>query len=83
MRIRTTSGRTRVLSVYGYVEFSFHEISCDNQNFQMSLYCAGSRYEDGAALCELHYEETSETFFASSFVPDSFYTRRDSFIRCV
>lgn len=80
VRIRNTSGRTRVLSVYGYVEFSFHEISCDNQNFQMSLYCAGSRYEDGAALCELHYEENSEQFFASSFVPDSFDTRRDSFI---
>ena len=43
VRIRNNSGRERSLSVYGYVEFSFHEIDMDNQNFQMSLYAAGSR----------------------------------------
>ena len=58
VRIRNQSERERSLSVYGYVEFSFHEIDMDNQNFQMSLYAAGSHYERDAVLCELHYERT-------------------------
>lgn len=29
----------------------------DNQNFQMSLYCAGSSYEDGIIEEDLFYEE--------------------------
>ena len=80
VRIRNLSGRPRHISVFGYVEFSFHEISIDNQNFQMSLYCAGSRYADGTALCELHYEEDSYQFLTASFQPDSFDGQRDSFI---
>ena len=80
VRVANESDRTRSISVYGYVEFSFHHIEIDNQNFQMSLYCAGSHYEDGACLCELHYEPDSWQFLAGNFEPDSFDTVRDSFM---
>ncbi|MDO5436103.1 MAG: N,N'-diacetylchitobiose phosphorylase [Clostridia bacterium] len=80
VRVRNNSDRERSLSVYGYVEFSFHDIDMDNQNFQMSLYAAGSRYEKGAVICDLHYEENSHQFFAADFVPDGFDSVRDSFI---
>lgn len=71
---------TRSLSLYGYCEFSFHHIDMDNENFQMSLYAAGSRYADGAVEYELHYEEDSHEFFTASFKPDGFDCLRDSFI---
>lgn len=80
VRIRNASDRPRRLSVFGYVEFSFHHIDMDNQNFQMSLYATGSHAEDGAVLCELHYEEDSYQFFAGNFAPDSFDGERDRFI---
>ncbi|MDL2235834.1 hypothetical protein LJC07_06790 [Christensenellaceae bacterium OttesenSCG-928-L17] len=70
----------RTLSVFSYLEFSFHLIDMDNRNFQMSLYAAGSRYEDGVIEHELHYEENGFQFFTSSFEPDSFDCLRDSFI---
>ena len=47
VRLRNDSGKKRNLSVFSYLEFSFHQIPMDNQNFQMSLYATGSRYEDG------------------------------------
>ncbi len=80
VRIKNTSDAVRRLSVYGYVEFSFHHIDMDNQNFQMSLYAAGSHYRNGAVLCELHYEENSWQFFAGDFEPDGFDGVRESFI---
>ena len=80
VRIRNESNRERNLSVFGYVEFSFHEIDMDNQNFQMSLYAAGSHYEQDAVLCELHYEENAWQFFAGNFIPDGFEGVRESFI---
>ena len=80
VKIRNESDRTRSLSVFGYVEFSFHEIDMDNQNFQMSLYAAGSHYENGAVLCELHYEPNAWQFFAGNFVPDGFDGVREAFI---
>ncbi len=80
IRIKNTSDRPRALSVYGYVEFSFHEIDMDNQNFQMSLYAAGSHYENGAVVCELHYEPGAYQFFAGDFVPDGFDGVREAFI---
>ena len=80
VKIRNDSDRERKLSVFGYVEFSFHEIDMDNQNFQMSLYAAGSHYEDGAAVCELHYEKDAWQFFAGNFEPDGFDGVRESFI---
>ena len=80
VRLRNESDRVRSLSVYGYVEFSFHLIEIDNQNFQMSLYCAGSHYRDGACLCEYHYEPDSWQFLAGNFEPDSFDGVRDRFM---
>lgn len=79
VRIRNTSDTRRDLSVFGYVEFSFHQIDMDNQNFQMSLYAAGSHYRDGAVLCELHYEENSWQFFTADFDPDGFDGVREAF----
>ena len=80
VRLRNDSGRARRLDVTGYVEFSFHDIDMDNQNFQMSLYAAGSFYEKNAVICELHYEENSYQFFTASFEPDSFDGVRERFI---
>jgi len=80
VRIQNTSEQTRRISVTGYVEFSFHNIDIDNQNFQMSLYCAGSFMENDAAICELHYEPDSFQFFAGSFTPDGWEGTREAFI---
>ena len=80
VRVKNVSDRPRRISVYGYVEFSFHHISFDNQNFQMSLYCAGSRMENGAVVCDLHYEDGEFEFFASDAAPDGFEGTRDAFI---
>ena len=80
VRLRNDSARPRTIDVTGYVEFSFHSIDLDNQNFQMSLYCAGSFMERGAAVCELHYEPDSFQFFAASFEPDAWEGTRDGFI---
>ena len=78
--LRNDSGRERKLSVFSYCEFSFHQIDMDNRNFQMSLYAAGSRYEDGVIEHDLYYEEDGYQFFTSNFVPDGFDCLRDSFI---
>lgn len=56
LALENTSGRPRPLSVYSYAEFSYHQIPIDNQNFQMSLYCAGSSCADGIIDYELFYE---------------------------
>ena len=80
VRLRNDSDRPRTVDVTGYVEFSFHSIDIDNQNFQMSLYCAGSFMENDAAVCELHYEPDSFQFLAASFVPDGWEGTRDGFI---
>jgi N,N'-diacetylchitobiose phosphorylase len=80
VRVKNESRRPRALDAFGYLEFSFHHIAMDNQNFQMSLYAAGSRYEDGAVEYELHYEEDSFQFFTLSETPDGFDCLRDAFI---
>lgn len=80
VRLENITGETRTLDLFGYVEFSFHHIDVDNQNFQMSLYAAGSTYKNGAVEYELHYEEDSYQYFAASFIPDSADGLRDSFI---
>ncbi len=78
--LRNDSGRDRNLSVFSYCEFSFHHIDMDNRNFQMSLYAAGSRYEDGVIEHDLYYEEDGYQFFTSNFEPDGFDCLRDRFI---
>lgn len=78
--ITNESDRPRHLSVFSYVEFSFHHIDMDNQNFQMSLYAAGSDYADGIIEYDLYYEEFGYQWFGASFEPDGFDCVRDKFL---
>lgn len=70
----------RNLSLFTYCEFSFHHIMIDNQNFQMSLYCAGSSYEDGIIEHDLFYEEFGYQYFTSTAAPDGYDCLRDKFL---
>ena len=81
--LRNDSGRRRRLSVFGYTEFSFHHIQSDNQNFQMSLYCAGSSYKDGVIEVDLFYEPDGFQYFTANGSGEgtsSFDCLRDVFI---
>lgn len=80
VRIKNEDSRPRNLSVFSYVEFSFHHIDMDNKNFQMSMYAAGSSYADGIIEHDLFYEEFGYQFFTAGFTPDSFDCLRDKFI---
>ena len=78
--LRNDSGKQRRISVWSYCEFSFHQIDMDNRNFQMSLYAAGSRFQDGVIEHDLYYEEDGYQFFTADFEPDGFDCLRDVFI---
>jgi N,N'-diacetylchitobiose phosphorylase len=78
--LTNTGDRPRRLTVAGYVEFSFHTITIDNQNLQMSLYAAGSSYADGIIEYDFHYEPWTYHFFASSRTPSSYDSLRDEFV---
>jgi len=80
VRIRNDGTEPRQLSVFGYVEFSFHHIEIDNQNLQMSLYAAGSSYRDGVIEYDFFYEPWTFHYFTADFEPDSYDSLRDSFI---
>lgn len=80
VKIKNEDDRPRSLSVYSYCELSFHHIMIDNQNYQMSLYCSGSSYEDGIIEQDLFYEEFGFQYFTGNFEPDGFDCLRDSFI---
>lgn len=80
VRVKNVSDKVRKLSVFSYLEFSFHHIMIDNQNYQMSLYCAGASYEDGIIEEDLFYEEEGYQYFTASFEPDGFDCMRDKFI---
>ena len=80
VKLKNTTDRERRLSVFSYLEFSFHHIMIDNQNFQMSLYCAGSSYEDGIIEHDLFYEEFGYQYFTANFTPDGFDCLRDKFL---
>jgi len=80
VKIKNKSTRLRKLSIYSYLEFSFHHVEIDNQNFQMSLYASGSNYQDGIIEYDFFYEPWTFHFFASNFEPDSYDCVRDSFI---
>lgn len=80
VKLRNTTKVKRKLSVFSYCEFSFHHIMIDNQNFQMSLYCAGSSYEDGVIEHDLFYEEFGYQYFTANFNPDGYDCVRDKFI---
>lgn len=80
VNITNNSARERELDVFTYAEFSFHHVMIDNQNFQMSLYCAGSEYKDGAIIHDLYYEEEGYQYFTANFEPDGYECLRDEFI---
>ena len=80
VHLRNDGTKMRSLSVFSYLEFSFHQVDMDNRNFQMSLYAAGSRCEDGVIEHDLYYEEKGYQFFTSDFTPDGFDCLRDVFI---
>lgn len=80
VRICNRDNRPRKLSVFSYLEFSFHQIEMDNKNFQMSLYAAGSSYEDGIIEHDLFYEEFGYQYFTSNFIPDGYDCLRDQFL---
>ncbi|HWT75530.1 MAG TPA: N,N'-diacetylchitobiose phosphorylase [Mobilitalea sp.] len=78
--IKNNDSKPRNISVFSYLEFSYHHIDMDNRNFQMSNYAAGSSYEDGIIEHDLFYEEFGYQYFTSNFEPDSFDCLRDKFI---
>lgn len=78
--IRNDDSRARSISVFSYCEFSFHHIAMDNQNFQMSMYAAGSSYADGVIEHDLFYEEFGYQYFTANFEPDGFDCLRDVFL---
>ena len=78
--IENRSEKKRYLDVFSYAEFSYHHVMIDNQNFQMSMYCAGSDYRDGTILYDLFYEEEGYQYFTANFEPDGFDCLRDCFI---
>lgn len=80
VKIKNDSDKVRELSVFSYCEFSFHHIAIDNQNYQMSLYCAGSSYEDGIIEHDLFYEEFGFQYFTSNVEPDGYDCLRDRFL---
>ena len=80
VRLKNTTDKERRLSVFSYCEFSFHHIMIDNQNFQMSLYCAGSSYDENIIEYDLFYEEFGYQYFTSNVMPDGFDCLRDSFL---
>jgi N,N'-diacetylchitobiose phosphorylase len=80
VRIRNHGTRPRRLSIFGYVEFSFHHIEIDNQNLQMSLYASGASYQDGVIEYDFYYEPTTFHYFTADFQPDSHDTTRDAFL---
>jgi N,N'-diacetylchitobiose phosphorylase len=80
VRIRNRGAAPRSLSVFSYLEWSFHHIEIDNQNLQMSLYAAGSSYGGGVIEYDFHYEPWTFHYHASDFDPDGFDALRDSFL---
>jgi N,N'-diacetylchitobiose phosphorylase len=80
VKIRNSSNRPRTLSVFSYVEFSYHHIEIDNQNLQMSLYASGSNFADGIIEYDFFYEPWTYHYVAASFVPDSYDCLRDRFL---
>ncbi|HEX9013940.1 MAG TPA: hypothetical protein VF813_10500, partial [Anaerolineaceae bacterium] len=80
VRLKNTTGLPRRLSIFSYVEFSFHHIEIDNQNLQMSLYASGASCQDGIIEYDFFYEPWTYHYMAASFMPDSYDTLRDRFL---
>ena len=80
VKIKNTSNKPRKISLFSYLEFSFHSVEVDNQNFQMSLYASGSSYADHVIEYDFFYEPNTFHYHTASFNPDSFDCLRDKFI---
>ena len=88
IKLKNNSGRKRNISIFAYMEFSFHHIEMDNKNFQMSLYSCGSSYKDGIIEMDPFYEDGGHQFFTAvdergKFIednPQNFDCLRDVFI---
>ncbi|GHV15914.1 N,N'-diacetylchitobiose phosphorylase [Spirochaetia bacterium] len=81
VKLKNESGRRRTLSVFGYMEFSYHHIDMDNKNFQMSLYASGSSCKDGVIEFDPFYEDGGFQFFtAAGGNAGDFDSMRDRFI---
>ncbi len=78
--ITNTSGRQRTISVFSYLEFSFHHIEIDNQNLQMSLYASGSNYADGIIEYDFFYEPWTFHYHTANVEPDGYDCVRDCFL---
>ncbi|MCG7497652.1 N,N'-diacetylchitobiose phosphorylase [Vibrio sp. Of7-15] len=81
--IKNDSDKPRTISAFSFVEFSFSHIQSDNQNHQMSLYSAGTSYNEGVLEYDLYYntdDKTGHYYLAASFDPDSYDGQRDAFI---
>lgn len=78
--LTNTSKRVRHLSVFSYVEFSLHQVSLDNQDFQMGLYASGASYRDGIIDYDFFYAPGLHHFFTADFEPDSYDCLRDRFL---
>ncbi|HTR81334.1 MAG TPA: N,N'-diacetylchitobiose phosphorylase [Bacteroidota bacterium] len=80
VKIKNNNGKPRKLSVFSYVEFSFHHIEIDNQNLQMSLYASGSSFSDGIIEYDFFYEPWTYHYFTSNIYPDGYDCVRDRFL---
>lgn len=80
VKIRNSGKKAHDLSVFAYLEFSFHHIEIDNQNLQMSLYAAGSSYADGVIEYDFFYEPWTFHYFTANVTPDGFDCVRDKFL---
>ena len=78
--VKNNGKRKRKLSAFGYCEFSFNIIEIDNQNFQMSMYCSGSKYDGGVIECDNFYNPNLFHYFTSDFEPSGYDCVRDVFI---
>jgi N,N'-diacetylchitobiose phosphorylase len=80
VKIKNTGNKQRKISLFSYLEFSFHTVEVDNQNYQMSLYASGSSYADHIIEYDFFYEPNTFHYHTASFNPDSFDCLRDKFI---
>ena len=80
VRIGNKGDKPRKISVFAYVEFSFHHIEIDNQNLQMSLYASGSSYRDSVIEYDFFYEPWTYHYFTADAEPDGYDCLRDRFL---
>ena len=78
--VKNNSERTRHLSLFSYLEFSFLHVDIDNLNFQMSLYASGGSYAEGVIEFDFFYEPDVFHYHTATFEPDSYDCVRDVFL---